>query len=78
MLKAGVGPSVIMAITGHKTRAKFKRYNRIDLDDGREAMWKVDSYLSGDQKREKAKKGEDEKKLLQYYSDRPKHKPAYA
>ena len=47
MRKAGVNISVIMAISGHKTMAMFRRYNRIDLDDGREAMRKLESYLSG-------------------------------
>ena len=49
MRKAGVNISVIMAISGHKTMAMFKRYNRIDLNDGREAMRKLEVYLSGDQ-----------------------------
>jgi len=44
--KAGVHTSVIMAMSGHKTTAMFKRYNRIDLDDGREAMRKLETYLS--------------------------------
>jgi hypothetical protein len=45
MRKAGVHTSVIMAISGHKTMAMFKRYNRIDLDDGRDAMKKLEAYL---------------------------------
>lgn len=49
MRKAGVNISVIMAISGHKSMAMFRRYNRIDLDDGREAMRKLEAYLSGDQ-----------------------------
>jgi integrase len=49
MRKAGVDISVIMAISGHKSMAMFRRYNRIDLDDGREAMRKLETYLSGDQ-----------------------------
>jgi integrase len=48
MRKAGVNISVIMAISGHKTMAMFRRYNRIDLNDGREAMRKLEVYLSGD------------------------------
>jgi len=48
MRKAEVNISVIMAISGHKTMAMFRRYNRIDLDDGREAMRKLDVYLMGD------------------------------
>jgi hypothetical protein len=42
MRKAEVNISVIMAISGHKTMAMFRRYNRIDLNDGREAMRKLD------------------------------------
>jgi len=49
MRKAGVNISVIMAISGHKTMAMFRRYNRIDLNDGREAMRKLELYLLGDQ-----------------------------
>jgi integrase len=48
MRKAGVNISVIMAISGHKTMAMFRRYNRIDLDDGREAMRKLEAYLGED------------------------------
>jgi integrase len=47
MRKAGVNISVIMAISGHKTMAMFRRYNRIDLDDGREAIRKLEAYLLG-------------------------------
>jgi integrase len=47
MRKAEVNISVIMAISGHKTMAMFRRYNRIDLNDGREAMRKLDVYLMG-------------------------------
>jgi hypothetical protein len=42
MRKAGVDTSLIMAITGHKTMAMFRRYNRIDLSDGIEAIKKLD------------------------------------
>ena len=38
MRKAGVPESVIMAITGHSTRAMFDRYNRVDEDDLRKAI----------------------------------------
>ena len=48
MLNSGVDTSVIMAISGHRTMAMFKRYNRIDLDDGRDAMRKLEIYLSED------------------------------
>jgi integrase len=55
MRKAGVDTSVIMAISGHKTMAMFKRYNRIDLDDGRDAMSRLEAYLLENQKQEKEK-----------------------
>jgi integrase len=53
MRKAGVDTSVIMAISGHKTMAMFRRYNRVDLDDGRDAMRKLEAYLVGNQAKEK-------------------------
>lgn len=56
MRKAGVDTSVIMAISGHKTMAMFKRYNRIDLDDGRDAMRRLEIYLSEDKKKEEKDK----------------------
>jgi hypothetical protein len=37
-----------MAISGHKTMSMFRRYNRIDLDDGKEAMRKLEAYLGED------------------------------
>ena len=42
-----------MAISVDKTMAMFKRYNRIDLDDGRAAMRKLEAYLGGSQAKEK-------------------------
>lgn len=47
MRKGGVDASVIMAITGHKTIAMFKRYNRLDLEDSQEVIKKLNVYLSG-------------------------------
>ena len=55
MRKAGVDTSVIMAISGHKTMAMFKRYNRVDLDDGRDAMRKLEAYLAGNGTKEETK-----------------------
>ncbi|MGA2465702.1 MAG: site-specific integrase [Thermodesulfobacteriota bacterium] len=55
MRKAGVDTSVIMAISGHKTVAMFKRYNRIDLDDGRDAIRRLEAYLLENQEQEEEK-----------------------
>jgi integrase len=50
MRKAGVAESVIMAITGHSTREMFDRYNRIDLDDTKIAVNRLEVFLAnGDQ-----------------------------
>jgi len=35
-----------MAMSGHKTMAMFKRSNKIDLDDGREAVRKLERFVS--------------------------------
>jgi integrase len=45
MRKAGVPESVIMKITGHKTRIMFDRYNVVDEDDKREAVNRMGAYL---------------------------------
>ena len=56
MRKAGVDISVIMAISGHKSMAMFRRYNRVDLNDGREAMRKLEVYLSENQQATKSQR----------------------
>jgi len=43
--KAGVSDSVIMSISGHKTYAVFRRYDRIDRSDRQEAILKVESLI---------------------------------
>jgi len=55
MRKSGVDTSVIMAISGHKTMAMFKRYNRVDLDDGRNVMRRLEAYLAGNGTEEETK-----------------------
>lgn len=42
--KAGVSDSTIMSISGHKTHAVFRRYDRIDRDDRKEALRRVRSF----------------------------------
>ncbi len=56
MRKAGVAESVIMAITGHSTRAMFDRYNTIDVDDALKAVDRLELFLtSGDQSGDQVK-----------------------
>jgi integrase len=43
--KAGVSDNVIMSISGHKTHAVFKRYDRVDRDDRQKALGKVESLI---------------------------------
>ncbi len=45
MRKAGLPESVIMAVSGHSTRAMFDRYNRIDNEDTRRAVDEFQGYL---------------------------------
>jgi integrase len=43
--RAGIDYFRIMAITGHKTMAVFKRYNTVDEADLRHAMHQMDTYM---------------------------------
>ena len=43
--KAGVSDTVIMSISGHKTYAMFKRYNRIDRGDRMAALQKAEALI---------------------------------
>ena len=43
--RTGIDYFRIMAITGHKTMAVFKRYNTIDDHDLRQAIGQLDTYL---------------------------------
>ncbi len=46
--KAGVSDSVIMSISGHKTHAMFRKYDRVDRDDRQNALQRVESLIDTD------------------------------
>lgn len=46
MRKSGVPESVIMKITGHSTREMFLRYDTVDTFDKRNAVCKMDDFLT--------------------------------
>lgn len=51
LIRSGVGESVAMCITGHKTNSMFKRYNITDSADVRKAMQSVARYREHQQQK---------------------------
>ena len=48
--RAGIDPTVIMKLTGHKTLSMFLRYSTVNERDAREAMEKFSDFIGREYK----------------------------
>ena len=56
--KAGVSDSVIMSISGHKTHAVFRKYDRVDREDRLAAMQQAKEFNDTNMTKAEKRKGE--------------------
>lgn len=71
MVRAGVPERVAMALSGHKTRSVFDRYNIVNEDDLRRASQRVKAYHFEREKQEAEKIGHDLGKVSPETSEEP-------